>query len=117
MEKVLGSEELLPYLSLVKVVYKEYAQRRMLHTVDSYGQFCKPTIELSKVILLRINEIIQMIKSDPQMRIDYTQVVKLMECSRKIDKIVLYCLQSMVSALQYEQEIIEVLKFELSKVK
>lgn len=36
---------------------------------------------------------------------------QLLECSRKIDKIVLYCLHSMVSSMQYNATIREVLKF------
>lgn len=41
---------------------------------------------------------------------------RLLECSRKIDKIILYCLQSMVSTMQTEAQIVHIVQKLIDKL-
>lgn len=67
--------------------------------------YCTPTLQQIKIILGKINEAFEVVRAKgPDMDVGIGN--KLLECSRKVDKIALYCIQSMVSSLQYNPEIL-----------
>jgi hypothetical protein len=47
---------------------------------------------------------------------DKTTVLRLLKCSTKIDKIVLYALRSIVSSMQYNKNFINIIKFQVIKL-
>jgi hypothetical protein len=51
VEEMLASDELLPYLSLVKVIFKEYAERYMLHSKDAFSQCVSEPVRLAGQVL------------------------------------------------------------------
>lgn len=75
----------------------------MQHSKDNYNKYIAEPVRLAVNILQKINEALQVLKTQ---QIDHGLGKQLFECSRKIDKIILYSLQSMVTAMQYNPEII-----------
>lgn len=63
----------------------------------------------------KINDALLSVKSNVN-NIDSQLVNKLLECSRKIDKIILYCLRCIVSDLQFDTKINQIIKFQLGKI-
>lgn len=63
----------------------------------------------------KINDALLSIKTNV-VQIDPEVGIKLLECSRKIDKIILYGLHSIVPSLQLDPKIIEIVKFQLGKI-
>lgn len=52
----------------------------------------------------KINDALLSIKTNLH-QVDPELGIKLLECSRKIDKIILYCLHSIVASLQFDPSI------------
>ena len=58
---------------------------------------------------------LEILKNDPD-KIETQLATKLLECSRKVDKIILYGLQCTVSEMQRDEILIKILQYETSKL-
>lgn len=68
-------------------------------------------IKISTKILMNIqNILINIFNSTNNNNINVDMYNKLLECSRKIDKIILYSLHSISTNLQYNEILIQILK-------
>lgn len=76
----------------------------MTHSEVMFRKYSVSTIETSITILGKINEAMGVLKTNSH-NMDIKMGRQLLECSRKIDKIVLYCLHSMVYSMQYNSTI------------
>lgn len=65
IDQILTSQELLPYLSLVKTVLKEFKQKSVGLNGDVYHEYIAELVHLAASIQERIQEALDILKSEP----------------------------------------------------
>ena len=73
----------------MKKVVKEYGSRRISHNEQVYRQYLEPILKICGGIFEKIGEV-QKNLSGSQQQIEKMMLENLFECSRKIDKIIIY---------------------------
>lgn len=94
---LLQSGGVLVVLSTVKAVLKEYNLKKFSHNSEIFSQYIAPLIHaaasLSQTLLPEVKRLVT--EGAPE-------AARGLECLRKVDKVVLYCLGSMTVIYQYQ---------------
>ena len=88
----------------------------MNHTSAVFEKYISEPVNITTKVQEKVQGALGILKADPS-KVEMGLAIKLLECSRKVDKILLYSLQSIVSDLQKDPMVKDILSFELTKMR